>query len=118
LIAHGIRPRIECSTKGDKRFSAFCARIRAYGNKTIEELYQAKKVFADGSTGLSWREAKGKQAVNQEECAKFYSELWDLYIEENPHLLAYLKEANGVSDIFGQKGHVCQATELWRIRNR
>jgi hypothetical protein len=84
---------------------------------SIEELYQASKVFEDGSTGLSWRDAKGRRAVNADVCASFYSMLWDEYIAEHPELLAVLKAASGLSDIFGQSGHCCQATELWRIRN-
>jgi len=115
MIRHGEPPYLECSSKGDKRFSAFHARI---GRKSIEERYQAFKVFEDGSTGLSWKEAKGKKAVNQEEAAEFYSKLWDSYIGRYPLLLEILKNASGLSDIFGQEGHVCQATELWRIRNQ
>jgi hypothetical protein len=115
MIRHGEAPFIECSSRGDKRFSAFHAKVNG---KSIEDHYQAAKVFEDGATGLSWKEAKGKKAVNQEECAALYSKLWDQYIAENPHLLEVLKKASGVSDIFGQKGHCCQATELWRIRNQ
>jgi hypothetical protein len=117
LIRHGEAPYLECSTKGDRRFSAFAARIRARGGKSIEELYQASKVFADGRTGKTWREAKGKRPVNADECATLYARLWDEYVAENPALLTVLRGASGLSDIFGQPGHCCQATELWRIRN-
>lgn len=116
MIKHGSAPFIECSTKGDRRFSAFCARIDRRGNKSIEEIYQAAKIFEDGSTGLTWKEAKGRTATNIEELKVFYAKLWDEYIEENPRLIAVLCSASGLSDIFGQKNHVCQATELWRIR--
>lgn len=116
MIRHGQAPFLECSTKGDKRFSAFCARIKSRENKSIEVIYQAAKIFANGDTGLSWREAKGRRAINQEECAKLYSILWDEYIEENPALLDILKLYPGLQDTFGQPGHCCQATELWRIR--
>lgn len=75
MIQHGEAPFLECSSRGDKRFSAFYARIKKYGNKTIEELYQAAKVFEDGSTGLTWREAKGRKAVNAEETARLYRKL-------------------------------------------
>lgn len=115
-IRHGKAPFLECSSKGDKRYSAFFARIKRRNNKTIEEIYQASKVFEDGSTGLNWKQAKGKNAVNIEECRRLYSELWDMYIAENPDLLVPLCAASGVSDIFGQPGRACQATELWRIR--
>jgi len=117
MIRHGGPPFLECSTKGDKRFSAFCARIRARQNRSIEEIYQAAKVFEDGSTELSWQDAKGRVPVNQDEVSRLYALLWDEYIDENPALLAVLKRYDGLSDTFGQKGHVCQATELWRIRN-
>lgn len=113
----GKAPYYECSSKGDKRFSAFYARIKGRGNKSIEELYQAAKILEDGRTGLTWREAKGKKAVNMDECRALYSELWDEYIAENPNLIMIIISKAGLSDIFGQKGHACQAEELWRIRN-
>jgi hypothetical protein len=106
---------MECSSKGEKCFSAFYARVNG---KSIEEQYQSAKVFADGTTGLTWRAAKGRRPVNGDFVARLYSSLWDQYMAENPHLLAKLKLASGVSDMFGQAGHQCQATELWRIRNK
>ena len=117
MIRLGEPPYLECSSKGDKRFSAFYARIKGLGNKTIEELYQAYKIFEDGSTGLSWKEAKGRKAVNQEEASRYYAGLWRIYVGENPELREILNSATGLSDIFGQKGHCCQATELWKIKN-
>jgi hypothetical protein len=45
-----------------------------------------------------------------------YSRLWDDYIAENPSLLTELQRHPGLQDMFGQTGHCCQATELWRIR--
>lgn len=116
MIRHGEPPYLECSTRGDRRFSAFAARLRFFRGRSIEEIYQASKKFEDGSTGLTWRQAKGRRAVNQEEISKLYSQLWDRYLEENPHLKQVLIEATGLSDMFGQPGHVCQATELWRIK--
>lgn len=115
MIKHGNPPYLECSSRGYKSLSAFHAKVNGV---SIEDQYQGCKKFADGTTGLSWREAKGKRAVNQEECAALYSQLWDQYIAENKSLLVVLKRASGLSDMFGQEGHVCQATELWRIRNR
>jgi hypothetical protein len=114
MIKHGEAPYLECSSKGDKRFSAFHAKV---SGRSIEDRYQASKVFEDGTTGLSWREAKGRLPVNMDYCRRYYSWLWDEYIIANPSLLKVLREATGLSDTFGQEGHVCQATELWRIRN-
>lgn len=115
MVRHGSPPYLECSSRGDKRFSAFYAKV---DGKTIEEQYQAFKIFKDGSTGLGWREAKGKKAINQKEASEFYSKLWETYIERNPSLLSVLIQSSGLSDIFGQEGHCCQATELWKIRER
>jgi len=116
MIRHGEAPFLECSSKGDKRFSAFYARIKARGNRSVEEIYQAAKVFEGGLTGLAWKDAKGKRAINQEEVTKLYAQLWDEYIEENPALLEVLQQSSGCQDVFGQAGRCCQASELWRIR--
>lgn len=116
MIRLGEPPYLECSTRGDRRFSAFVARIKMRGNRSIEELYQAAKIFEDGSTNLSWQDAKGRKAINQTEVSQLYSTLWDEYINENPHLVDVLLAATGLSDIFGQPGSCCQAVELWRIR--
>jgi len=113
MIKHGTAPFLECSTRGDKRFSAFCAFI---DGQSIETRYQAAKVFDNGDTGLSWRQAKGRKPVNADFVAKYYSLLWDQYITDHPELLDVLKAASGLSDMFGQPNHQCQATELWRIR--
>lgn len=115
MIRHGIAPFLECSSHGDRRFSAFYAIVRRY---SIEQRYQSGKLFDEDPQGfMNWRKAKGRKATNQHICTQLYSDLWDEYIEENPHLLDVLKKATGLSDIFGQEGHCCQATELWRIRN-
>lgn len=116
MIKHGMPEFLECSTMGDVRFSAFHAHLKDSG-RCIEIRYQSAKVFEDGSTGLNWRDAKGRRPVNHETVARLYSHLWDRYIAENPGLLLVLKRAKGLSDVFGRKGSVCQATELWRIRN-
>lgn len=118
MIRHGEAPFLECSSKGDRRFSAFYATIRRYQNATIEEIFQGSKVFEDGSTGLSIKAAKGRQAINQKELASLYTKLWQEYLEENPHLIQFITVATGLSDIFGQEGHCCQATELWLLRKK
>lgn len=117
MIKCGKAPYLECSGHGFIPLSAFHARIKKLGNKSIEQLYQAHKVFENGVTGLAIGYAKGRKAVNQEECHVYYSKLWDMYIDENPYLLALIRQQTGLSDKFGQEGHCCQATELWRIRN-
>lgn len=115
MIRHGKAPFLECSSAGDRRFSAFFARIRGRGGKSIETIYQAAKVFKNGDTGLPIDEAKGFRPVNLAETRALYATLWDEYIAENPKLVPVLTGAKGLSDRFGRHG-VCQATELWRIR--
>ena len=116
MIRHGQPPYLECSSKGFKPFSAFYARINRRGGQSIEEIYQAAKIFEDGSTGLSIKEAKGKRAINMEEVQQLYSVLWAEYLEENPSYAEVLYNATGLSDMFGQPGHQCQATELWKLK--
>src|SRR6478736_5199827 len=65
MIQHGVAPFLECSSKGDKRFSAFYARLRTENNRTIEDLYQCSKVI-NGKLVRHWREGKGKRADNAE----------------------------------------------------
>lgn len=116
MLSYGVQPFLWADSKGDTRFSPFYARIKSRGNRSIEELYQAAKVFSDGTTNLDWRSAKGKKAVNMPEVRLLYCQLYDEYLAENPHLLPVLLSATGIADRFGQKGNACQATELWRIR--
>lgn len=115
MVCYGDPPFHECSSHGDKRFSAFYARVNG---RSIEEQYQAAKVLPDGSTGHDWRRAKGVPAVNREEVEALYSRLWDQYIEENPHLVAILTKASGLSDKFASHNSTNQARELWRIREK
>ncbi len=112
MIKHGKAPYLECSSKGDRRFSALFASVNGM---CIEQQYQEAKKFHDGRLRGMW-EAKGFPAINQYEVRALYSKLWDQYIDEHPELLTTIQKATGLSDVFGQPGHACQATELWRIR--
>lgn len=114
MIRVGVEPFLECSSRGDRRFSAFYAKVNG---RSIEEQYQAAKVFSDGSTGLSWRAAKGRQATNMREVSRLYKALWRQYLMKNPELLEVLKSASGLSDVFGQTGSNCQALTLWELRS-
>lgn len=117
MLKFGTAPFLECSGRGDSRFSAFSAKPLSLNGKSIEEAYQAMKVFEDGSTGLSWRQAKGRRATNAFACAEAYELWWYEWINQEG-LLPVLWAASGLSDMFGQAGHVCQAEVLWRIRGK
>jgi hypothetical protein len=112
MLRFGEAPYLECSSKGDRRFSAFYARV--FG-RSIESLYQAHKVFEDGSSDLSIKTAKGRKPVNVDQCRTYYSWLWMYYFKENPELFEVIKKYRGFSDIFGQAGHACQAEEIYKI---
>lgn len=115
MVRFGTEPFLECSSKGDRRFSAFYARVELQGViKSIEDWYQGYKVFEGGITGLNWKEAKGKAALNQEDARMYYSYLWDIYFDRNQNLYQVIKPYNGFTDIFGQEGHACQAEEVYR----
>ena len=113
-MRYGKSPFLECSTRGDKRFSSFYAIVNG---KSIEEQYQAAKIFDDGSTGLNWKQTKGRRATNMKECSLLYERLWRRYISEHPELLKVLKQASGLCDIFAIRGSTNQAEVLWKIRN-
>jgi hypothetical protein len=114
MLTYGKPPFLECSSRGDKRFSPFYAIVNG---RSIEEQYQGAKIFEDGSTGLHWKKAKGRRAINMNECAILYEKLWRQYISERPGLMDILKRAYGLSDMFATKGNVNQAEVLWKIRN-
>lgn len=115
MIKHGIAPYLECSSKGYTSLSAFYARIKGRDNKTIEEIYQGAKIFEDGTTGLHWKQAKGKKAVNTEALSILYQQLWEEYFEENPELYHKIQQYQGFSDMFGQEGHNCQASTVYNL---
>lgn len=114
MITVGEPPYYECSSRGDRRFSAFFARPRILRGRSIEEAYQGFKVI-NGRSGWSVKEAKGRRAENQEECALYYALLWRVWVLEQG-LLPVLLSKTGLSDMFGRPGSVCQAEVLWRIR--
>jgi len=124
MIKIGKAPYYECSSKGDKRFSALYAKVNG---KTIEEQYQRAKIFKDENGNpisfkhvsklILMKETKGKKPINIDEVSKLYKELWKQYLLNNPLLLRGLKQQSGLSDIFGQEGHNCQAITLWELRN-
>ena len=116
MLRFGTAPYLECSTRGDRRFSAFVARPTSLRGRSIEEAYQTSKILADGTRPATWREGKGKRATNALELASLYDAWWLEYITEN-NLLPTLRSASGLCDTFGQPGHLCQAEVLWRIRN-
>ena len=86
----------EISSKGDKRFSAFSAKIKRFDNLTIEVLYQCTDLGkGNDPIGLDWRKGKGFPPANgksPEELYKGYKQLWTFWMAENIDLVFELAE--------------------------
>lgn len=118
MMRLGTAPYLECSSRGDRRFSAFYAHPASLNGMSIEEAYQAAKIFVENGqlvTGKGWREAKGRRAENANDIMSLYAQWWAEWVEQEG-LLPVLKTATGLSDMFGREGSVCQAMVLWTIR--
>lgn len=117
---------LECSSKGDIRFSALGAKIMVNGKlDTIENHYQLSKRFL-GENGEviipnTWREAKGKKIEYFEVGRKsfepkyfsaFYNLMWVKYLDKNPELVQFAKGFDDFSDMFKGKSINCQADTI------
>lgn len=109
---------LECSSKGDKRFSAFYAKVKAFGKyDSIENHYQLSKRFGD-FTPTHWKDAKGKTPTHielngvdyeLELLSQWYKLLWVKYLDQNSQLVEYAAEFDEFNDIFKGKSINCQA---------
>ncbi|BAO04725.1 uncharacterized protein CBO05P1_006 [Clostridium botulinum B str. Osaka05] len=110
---------LECSSKGDKRFSAFYARIKLFGEyDSIENHYQLSKRI-NSFAPKTWRDIKGKKPThihingkdyNLKYTVAFYELMWVKYLDENPNLVEYGKQFENFHDMFQSKNaKVCQA---------
>ena len=117
---------LECSSKGDIRFSAFGAKIKVFGKlNTIENHYQLSKRFL-GSNGevvipKSWKEAKGKdieffeingRKFKPKYLTAFYDLMWVKYLDSNPDLVKYASKFDDFTDMFKGKSINCQADTI------
>lgn len=105
---------LECSSAGDKRFSALYATVNFLGiTKTIEEHYQQCK-----RDELNQQVSKGQtvhhiiiqnKILPPELLTPFYRYLWHLYFKQNPHLISFVKQFDVFTDKFRGKAINCQA---------
>lgn len=111
----------ECSSKGDRRFSAFNARMP--DGRSIEEHYQCDVKGYDPG-GRNWRLGKGKPPKNPytpDELWNAYLELWRTWAEHHPALIEELRVLasrynNVLSDRFASTP-INQARALAEILN-
>lgn len=118
-VAKGIG--YECSTKGDKRFSALCAKLS--DGRTIEEHYQCDiKGYDPG--GTDWKRGKGKPPLSSRvhlDLWEEYLNLWRQWAHLNPSLMEELREkvskhGDALSDAFAA-GPIHQARALASLLN-
>lgn len=110
----------EVSSKGDRRFSAFYARMS--DGRSIEEHYQCDVKGYDPG-GTNWRLGKGKPPLDRSlDTWQAYLALWKCWAEANPRLIDELRkraDENGrvLRDRFASTP-VNQARALAAILNR
>lgn len=92
----------ECSSRGDKRFSALFARLP--DGRTIEQHYQCDiKGYDIG--GTNWKLGKGKKPIREVNLLEEYLQLWKVFAQNNLPLMRELyinaSKCNGVlTDMF------------------
>lgn len=92
---------LECSSKGDRRFSYFYAQVTIFGKTdSIENHYQLVKRFGD-SIPQTWQDTKGKKPSHIEIHGKrfgiewltpWFKLLWLKYLDAHPELVGFAKE--------------------------
>jgi hypothetical protein len=105
---------LECSSKGDKRFSSFYAKVSIFGKfDSIENHYQRCKRDANGNIV-----GKGKPvdhiwlyngSLGVSFLTQFYRLLWIKYLDENPKLVEVLRGYDDYHDMFKGRAVNCQA---------
>lgn len=110
----------ECSSKGDKRFSAFCAVMP--DGRTIEQHYQCDvKGYQPG--GTNWRLGKGKPPLDSsKDMWAEYLALWEQWAMNHPDLMDELaqgaiQKGRVLSDMFATTP-VNQARALAELLNK
>ena len=108
---------LECSSKGDRRFSALFAKIKMFGVlDSIENHYQNTKRnnFGDKVKKGAYVDHIILNGVKLESrfLTQWYNLLWVEYLDNNPELVEILKKYDDYSDIFKGKAINCQADTI------
>ena len=108
----------ECSSRGDRRFSALYATLYKYDGHTIEYVYQ---VIIKGYSSI--RDGKGKHGKlhTWKQQQLMYKQLWERYLAENSHLRVVLEDkldsGYTLHDMFARGNAMNQATVLTELIN-
>lgn len=110
---------LECSSVGDKRYSAFFARTFAFTKEdSIENHYQLSKRFNNEVPPSHWKQVKGRKPTHFhimgndydiKLITQFYKLLWLKYLDEHPELVNYAKQFDDYNDVFGNNASISQA---------
>lgn len=111
---------LECSSKGDKRFSAFYARINVFGIfDSIENHYQNCKRDKNGNIAGKGRKVEKMIIINNHAnksyemaptyLTAYYKLLWCCYLDTHPELVEYAKQYDDYNDMFKGRAINCQA---------
>jgi len=110
----------ECSSKGDKRFSALYATLK--DGRTIEEAYQLdiKGYRAQSNDWMFGKRKPPLMSISEEDLWKQYLDLWKTWANENPELITELynktKKNKVLTDMFANT-KISQARALAVILN-
>lgn len=116
---------LECSSVGDKRFSAFFARVKIDGVlDSIENHYQKAKILPSGRLPKDWRDGKGSKYIgfhirgmnlDRKYLPMFYDYMWYKYLKLNPSYVEFLKGFDGYSDKFSKRNITSQDKSIAKI---
>lgn len=110
-VGSNTKKVLECSVRGDRRFSALFAKVSINKKeRSIEEWYQDARRTADGK-----KAGKGKpfdhivdpftgDKLPANEAPWFYRGLWITYLSNNPDLVEYASQFDEFSNAFSGKG--------------
>lgn len=112
-----------CDSRGDKRFSAFYAKVNLDGIiDSIENFYQNSKRDEYGNIPGKGRKVSymvfRSKKLPANKLTDFYKYLWKLYFQQNPELLEYASQFEEFIDRFKGKCINCQADVIKELVNK
>jgi len=106
---------LECSSKGDRKFSALYAKVSVFGvQDSIENHYQKSKRDSNGNPVKKGMPVAYMVINNQRfppgMLTDWYRLLWVKYLDKNPELVSYARQFDEFTDMFRSRKTInCQA---------
>lgn len=103
---------LECSSRGNKKFSALYAKVKVFGKTdTIENHYQSCKGFytyrGDPKGKFPDYLNIGKLKLDSEYLSQYYDILWIVYLDNHPELVKLASQYDDFSDMFKSRKSIC-----------